>query len=330
MLKLDYLIKRWTMVEPFIIARKRCDTVECVIVTLTDESGHSGQGETYGVDYRGETIDSICRQLEASRESVEADIDRAALGQRLSAGGARNGLDCALWDLHCRRNQRSVWEEAGITPSPSIDTAYTIGLVGPEHAGELATKFKDHQTIKIKTDKHGSLETIATVRGLRPEARIIIDANQSWDWQRFAQFEARLIELGVALVEQPLPAGQDATLAAYQGPLTIAADESAHTAADLDDLVGKYDVINIKLDKTGGLTEALHLARRAQEMGFGLMVGNMCGSSLAMAPGYVIAQLCDFVDLDGPLLQNEDVHTPLAYSAGRIYPSSSGDLWAGI
>jgi L-alanine-DL-glutamate epimerase-like enolase superfamily enzyme len=330
MLKLEYSVKRWTMVEPFIIARKSCDHIECAIVTLTDELGHSGRGETCGIDYHGETIESICRQIEANRHRIEAGIDRKTLGQLLPAGGARNGLDCALWDLHCRRNDRSVWAETGIVPKASIDTSYTIGVVGAAHAGELATKFQAYQTIKIKADQSGSLETIANVRRLRPRARIIIDANQSWDWQHFEQFETRLVELDIALVEQPFPAGQDACLADYQGPLKIAADESVQTSADLPGLVGKYDVINIKLDKTGGLTEALHLARRSVEMGFGLMVGNMCGSSLAMAPGYVIAQLCDYIDLDGPLLQNEDVDPALIYSAGRIFPSSSGGLWAGI
>ena len=228
MLKLDYRIKHWTMVEPFIIARRSYDYLECVMVTLTDELGHSGRGETCGVDYHGESADSICRQIEVNRERVEAGIERVTLGQCLPAGGARNGLDCALWDLHCRRNKRSVWEETGITPGPCIDTAYTIGVVGPEHAGELASKFQAYQTIKIKADKHGALETLANLRRLRPQARIIIDANQSWDWQRFAQFETRLIDLDVALVEQPFPADQDACLADYHGPLKIAADESVH------------------------------------------------------------------------------------------------------
>lgn len=330
MLKLNYSPKRWTLVEPFIIAGKSYDYHECVIVTLTDELGDRGRGETCGVDYHGETIESICQQIEACRQRVEAGIDREALGQLLPAGGARNGLDCALWDLHCCRNKRSIWVETGITPKASTDTAYTIGVVGAEHAGELATKFQDYQTLKIKADEQGSLETIANVRRLRPDARIIIDANQSWDWQRFGQFEASLIELDISLLEQPFPVGQDACLADYQGPLKIAADESVHTSVDLPGLVGKYDVVNIKLDKTGGLTEALRLARRSLEMGFGLMVGNMCGSSLAMAPGYVIAQLCDYIDLDGSLLQNEDVDPGLIYSEGRIFPSSSGGLWAGI
>jgi L-alanine-DL-glutamate epimerase-like enolase superfamily enzyme len=330
MLKLDYSIKHWTMVEPFIIAGKSYDFIECVIVTLTDELGNSGRGETCGVDYHGETIESICGQIEGIRQHVEGGIDREALGQLLPAGGARNGLDCALWDLHCRRNKRSIWAETGITPGPSTDTAYTIGVVGAEHAGELATKFKAYKTIKIKADKEGPLETIANVRRVRPDARIIIDANRSWDWQSFVEFEASLIELDISLLEQPFPVGQDECLTDYQGPLKIAADESVQTSADLPCLVGKYDVINIKLDKTGGLTEALNLARLSVEMGFGLMVGNMCGSSLAMAPGYVIAQLCDFIDLDGPLLQNEDVEPGLVYSEGLIFPSSSGGLWAGI
>ena len=330
MLRLDYSIKRWTLPQPFIIASGTYDYFDCVIVTLADGLGHSGRAEAVGVDYHGETSESICGQIEACRQRVAAGIDRAALAELLHAGGARNGLDCALWDLQCCRNKRSIWTETGITPAASIDTAYTIGVVGAEHAAELATEFQAHQTIKIKADKSGSVETIARVRSLRPEARIIIDANQSWDWQSFGQFEARLIELDVALMEQPFPVGQDACLTDYHGPVKVAADESVQTSADLSGLVGKYDVINIKLDKAGGLTEALHLARHSLEMGFGLMVGNMCGSSLAMAPGYVIAQLCEYVDLDGPLLQNEDVDPPLIYSAGRIFPSTSGGLWAGI
>jgi L-alanine-DL-glutamate epimerase-like enolase superfamily enzyme len=330
MLKLKYNTKRWTMVEPFIIAGKSYDYLDCVIVTLTDELGHRGRAETCGVDYHGETVDSICRQIEDVRQQVEAGIDREQLAQFLPAGGARNGLDCALWDLHCTRSKRSIWAETGINPKASTDTAYTIGVVGAEHAGELATKFQAYKTIKIKADKQGSLETIANVRRLRPEARIIIDPNRSWDWQHFSKIEATLIELDISLLEQPFPVGQDECLADYQGPLKIAADESIQTSADLPGLVGKYDVINIKLDKTGGLTEALRLARRSLEMGFRLMVGNMCGSSLAMAPGYVIAQLCDYIDLDGPLLQNEDVEPGLIYSTGRIFPSSSGKLWASI
>lgn len=330
MLTLDYTIKRWTMVEPFIIAGQRTDYIDCVIVTLSDEMGNRGRGECCGVDYLGETIESICEQLEGCRAGIEAGIDCEALGQLLPAGGARNGLDCALWDLHCGRSGRSIWEETGIVPEASCATAYTIGVVGAEHAGELAAQSKAHETIKIKADASGSLETIAKVRELRPEARLIIDANQSWDWERFNQFEARLIELDIALLEQPFQVGKDSCLTDYSGPLKMAADESVQTSADLEDLVGKYDVINIKLDKTGGLTEALHLARRSRALGFGLMVGNMCGSSLAMAPGYVVAQLCDYVDLDGPLLQNEDVDPSLMYSNGRIYPPRSGGLWGGV
>lgn len=306
------------------------DFLDAVTVTLTDELGHSGTAEACGVDYHGESSESISRQIDTVRSEIEAGIDRTALGELLTAGGARNALDCALWDLQCNQRQTSIWQETGITPKASVETAYTIGVVGPEHAGELAIKYSDYQTIKVKADEHGSLDSIAKIRQLLPNARLIIDANRSWDVDSFEKFEATLIALDISLLEQPFPIGQDTCLTDYHGPLKIAADESVQTTADLPGLVDKYDVINIKLDKTGGLTEALQLAKRSLELGFSLMIGNMCGSSLAMAPGYVLAQLCDYIDLDGPLLQNEDVSPGFTYTSGSIAPPNTGKLWAGI
>ncbi len=329
MLTLQQRVVRWALVEPFIIANRAYDYLDTIEVTLTDEQGNHGHGETCGVDYHGESVESIAAQIEACRAPIEAGIDRDALQQLLAAGGARNGVDCALWDLECVQRGSSVWLETGIEPAPSIDTAYTIGIVGEQHATELALKFHHHQTIKLKVDESGSLGTLRAVRAARPDARLILDANRSWDWALFQQLEQALIGLDIALIEQPFEIGEDDGLLNYSGPLKIAADESVQTAADLPLLVGKYDVINIKLDKTGGLTEALKLAHAARNQGFSLMVGNMCGSSLAMAPGYVIAQLCEYIDLDGPLLQTEDVPNCLQYSEGLIRPPRA-PLWAGI
>lgn len=329
MLKLQQRVVRWTLIEPFIIANQAYDYLDTIEVTLTDEQGNRGRAETCGVDYHGETVESIAAQIEACRKPVEAGIDRDALQLLLDAGGARNGLDCALWDLECAQQGSSVWQQTGIEPTLTTASAYTIGIVGEEHATELAQKFHHNQTLKLKVDASGSLATIRAVRAARPDARIILDANCSWDWASFQQFEQPLIDLDVALVEQPFAVGADDCLRNYTGPLKIAADESVQTAQDLASLQGKYDVVNIKLDKSGGLTEALKLAQAALEQGFSLMIGNMCGSSLAMAPGYVIAQLCEFVDLDGPLLQTEDVTPGLQYKEGLIHPPSA-PLWAGI
>jgi L-alanine-DL-glutamate epimerase-like enolase superfamily enzyme len=330
MLKLELSVKRWTMVEPFIISSGSSDYIDSVWVTVLDEHGHVGRAETCGVDYHGETAKSICQQIEAVRNSVEAGIELSELQQLLPAGGARNGLDCALWDLHCSVSGRSIWEETGLRPASSTGTAYTIGVVDVEHARELATKFRHNKTLKIKVDESGSLATMQAVRAARPDARIIIDANQAWTWEMFQRLEPDLLELDVALVEQPFAVGEDDCLLGYQGGLKIAADESVQTTADLAAMTGRYDVINIKLDKTGGMTEALCLASRSRSLGFGLMIGNNCGSSLAMAPGYVIAQLCEFVDLDGPLLQTEDIEPCLVYSGGNVSSAAGGGVWAGV
>lgn len=323
-------MQRWTMIEPFIIAGYRYDYIDTIAVILSDKEGNAGRSEACGVDYLGETIESITAQLEGCRLSVEAGIDLTTLQNILPPGGARNALDCALWDLNCQQRKTTIWGDTAVVQQASIATAYTIGLIDPVRAADLAREHRDYQTIKVKADASGSLDTLASVRKARPDARIVIDANQSWSWELFQKIHSELVTLDIALLEQPLPVAADEPLAAYSGPIKLAADESIQSCSELNCLVGKYDVVNIKLDKTGGLTQALKLAEQATALGFELMVGNMCGSSLAMAPAYVIAQLCTIVDIDGPLLQTEDVAQPLAYSAGRVYPSSTGKLWAGI
>jgi L-alanine-DL-glutamate epimerase-like enolase superfamily enzyme len=329
-LKLQHETCRWTMTEPFIIAGHRYDYIDAVQVTLHDEQGNSGRGESCGVDYHGETADSIRRSMESCREPVEAGVSLAALQGLLPAGGARNALDCALWDLQCQRDGHTIWQQLAMDNPIPTPTAYTIGLVDPIHATELAQQYHHYQTLKIKADHRGSLPVLRAVRSTRADARIIIDANQSWSLELLQQLEPELLELGIALLEQPLAVTADNALAAYDGSLKLAADESIHTCADLPALVGKYHTVNIKLDKTGGLSEALKLASQARALGFDLMVGNMCGSSLAMAPAYVIAQFCEYVDIDGPLLQTDDIEPPLQFTAEGVLPSCSKTLWAGI
>lgn len=318
------------MIEPFIIAGYRYDHIDTITVALSDEQGNVGTSEACGVDYLGETIESMTAQLESCRSTIETGIDLNELQDMLPPGGARNALDCALWDLQCQREKTTVWKVASVQQKPWVATAYTIGLIDAAHAAELAIKHRDYKTLKIKADASGSLEALSRIREARPDARLIIDANQSWSWELFQSIHSELVALDIALLEQPLPVGADNDLASYDGPIKLAADESIQSCAELSGLVGKYQVVNIKLDKTGGLTEALQVARQATAMGFDLMVGNMCGSSLAMAPAYVIAQLCEYIDIDGPLLQNEDVAHPLKYSIGKVSASSAGNLWAGI
>jgi L-alanine-DL-glutamate epimerase-like enolase superfamily enzyme len=326
----DYRVKRWIMVEPFIIAGYRYDYIDTIAVTLSDGQGNAGRSEACGVDYLGETIESLTDQLESIRSRVEADIDLNTLQELLPPGGARNALDCALWDLRCQQSKTTIWQQISIVEKPSVATVYTIGLIDPKHAAHLAKQHAQYKTIKVKADASGSLDTLWRIRRARPDAHLVIDANQSWTWELFHKVHDELIELEIAMLEQPLPANADEPLADYFGPIKLAADESIQSCAELQNLVEKYQVVNIKLDKTGGLTEALQLARRARDMGFEIMVGNMCGSSLAMAPAYVVAQLCTIVDIDGPLLQKEDVAHPLVYSAGNVSPSLGGKLWAGI
>lgn len=330
MLKLSYEIKRWFMIEPFIIANHSYDYIDAVLVTLIDKQGNVGRAETVGVDYHGETANSICTQLDQAKPMIEAGISLEEAQSLLPAGGARNGLDAALWDLNHAQTGQSIWQSTQIRPRAAVSTVYTIGIVSVEHAATLARQHASYACIKIKAGADGSLDNIKAVRKFCPDATIIVDANQSWNNDLFEWIAPELTELDIAVLEQPFPVGEDEALRSYKGPLKLAADESVQTVEDIDELIGKYDVINIKLDKTGGLTQALKVAARAKEKGFSCMVGNMCGSSLAMAPALVIAQLCDYIDLDGPLLQREDFQPALAYSDGTITVPKATGLWGGL
>ncbi len=322
-MKLTVTPQTWAYAKPFKIAYAVRTELPLVHVRL-EAGGVAGQGEGIGVSYRGETQDTLLADLERVRAEVEAGLDRAALPALLPAGGARNALDCALWDLDCKRAGQTIWERLGLSPKP-VQTVYTVSLDAPEvMAAEAATG--PSPALKIKLDADMPVERIAAVRAARPDAALIVDANQSWTMEILTAAAPELARLGVAMIEQPLPAGNDGALEGYDGPLPIGADESCQTTADLDALPSAYSVINIKLDKTGGLTGALALAEAAQAKGYELMVGCMAGTSLSMAPAFVIAQMCRFVDIDGPLLLAKDRAPGLRYEAGRVSPPDPA-LW---
>ncbi|OOY13282.1 dipeptide epimerase [Thioclava marina] len=301
----------------------RGSRTEAKVVTVSVErDGMKGWGECVPYARYGESLDSVTDQI----ESVPVDITRAELQEALPAGAARNALDCALWDWEAKSKGVPVWELAGIAKPGSLTTAYTLSLDTPENMRAAAAKQAARPLLKIKLGTPEDLPRLRAVREGAPKSRIIVDANEGWEIETFLDIQAELKHLGVALVEQPLPAAADEALAGIERLVPICADESCHTSEGLLDLRGKYDVINIKLDKTGGLTEALRLRAIAHSEGFGVMVGCMVGSSLAMAPAMLVAQGADYVDLDGPLLLAEDRDVPLRYDGSEVSPPEPA-LW---
>jgi L-alanine-DL-glutamate epimerase-like enolase superfamily enzyme len=275
----------------------------------------------------GESVEGVAAAIEAQREALENGLSREALQGLMPAGAARNAVDCALWDLDAKLSGIRAHVTAGIDRLAPATTAYTISLGAPEAMAAAAAKAADRPILKIKLGgAGGDFERIAAVREAAPDSTLIADANEGWTEENLAAHMAACAQAGFALVEQPLPAGRDGALAALSRPVPICADESVHDRAGLDRLVGLYDAINIKLDKTGGLTEALALAEAARERGFSLMIGCMVGSSLAMAPALVLAPRARFVDLDGPLLLARDREPGLVYEGSLVYPPSPA-LW---
>ena len=330
MMKLRMHVRKWTLDPPFLIANQTFNSIDALIVELVTDDGLVGRGETIGVDYRGETAETMQAELEVVRSSIESEITRCDLPDILPPGGARNGVDLALWDIESKQKGQPVYQLAGLpTPRP-IPTAFTIGLMSTADAARKAQAAKDYALIKVKVDAVRNIEVLQAIRTVRPDATLIVDANQSWDLNLLQTLTPELERIGIAVLEQPLAAGTDVALGTYSGRVQLMADESCQYRGDLPSLIGRYSAINIKLDKTGGLTEALALAREAKKCGLKLMVGNMCGSSLAMAPAFLLAQICDFADLDGPLLQTSDWPHSLHYSDGLVHPPAHSQLWGGL
>jgi L-alanine-DL-glutamate epimerase-like enolase superfamily enzyme len=312
----------WPYKTPFRVSRGAEAALDVIVVTLIDGDGHVGRGEAAGVDYDGETAPSLVAQLEAVRPAVERGagpaLDFAMLAQLLPAGGARNALDCALWDLTAKRRRTSVWDLAQFLEPRPLTTCVTLGIDTDEAVAAGAFRYAGWPWLKVKVDGARPLEAVRLAHAISPASRIIVDPNQAWTCELLNRAAPELQSLGVVLVEQPVPRGEDETLRGYTGPIPLAADESVADRAGLGLVKNLYQVVNVKLDKTGGLTEALALAREARASGLAVMVGCMAGTSLAMAPGMVVGQMADYVDLDGPLLHAEDRAHGIEYDRGRM------------
>jgi L-Ala-D/L-Glu epimerase len=312
---------RFALAEVFTIARGSRTHADVLTVEVTRD-GVIGRGECVPYARYSESMASVRAQIEGLAEG----IDRAALQTALPAGAARNAMDCALWDWEAKRAGKRVWQLAELSaPGPMI-TAFTLSLETPEKMEQAARKHAHRPLLKIKLGTPDDMPRLEAVRRGAPQTKIIIDANEGWSADVYSDLAPHLLRLGVAMVEQPLPAGADDMLAEIARPLPVCADESCHDRTSLPRLRGKYDMVNIKLDKTGGLTEALALRDLARAEDYKVMVGCMVGSSLAMAPAVLVAQGADVVDLDGPLLLAEDRATPLAYDQNGVHPSLSA-LW---
>jgi L-Ala-D/L-Glu epimerase len=317
--------RSWPLAQPFAISRGSKTTAEVVVAELHDGDSR-GRGECVPYPRYGESVDSVFAALEAMKGAVFSGLDRTDLQKAMPPGAARNALDAAFWDIDAKRAYCRVTDLLGIGPMRPVVTAYTLSLDTPERMGEAAATQRARPLLKLKLSGDSDLERVREVRRNAPQARLIVDANEGWTARQYVELAPALAEFGVELIEQPLPAGDDDALAELPHPIPVCADEACHTAADLDRLIGKYDAINIKLDKTGGLTEALVLAAAARERGFKIMVGCMIGTSLAMAPAVLVAQQASVVDLDAPLLLASDRHPGLRYDGSTLYPPEPS-LW---
>ncbi|MDB6009725.1 MAG: dipeptide epimerase [Gammaproteobacteria bacterium] len=318
-------IERWPLAAPFQIAGYTFEVIEVLVVTL-ERDGAQGRGEAAGVYYKRDTPASMIRQLDALRTVIEAGVDRLSAQKLLSPGGARNALDCALWDLEARQIGCPAWELAGLERPHPLLTTFTCGADEPRIMADTAKTYTRARAIKLKlTGEPVDADRISAVREARPEVWLGVDANQSMTRASLEGLMPLLVKEKVALIEQPFPIGQEASLDGLGSPIPIAADESVQSLPDMASLVGRFSVVNIKLDKCGGLTEGLAMARAAHALGLDPMVGNMLSTSLAMAPAFLVGQLCKIVDLDGPIFLKTDRPTPIAYCDGMA--TCPDNLW---
>jgi L-alanine-DL-glutamate epimerase-like enolase superfamily enzyme len=322
---LSVRIERWPIAGSFAISRG-AKTEAVVVVAELSDGDHLGRGECVPYARYGETVEGVASTIAAMAAEIGRGLDRERLQQAMGPGAARNALDCAFWDLAAKQSRRPAREIAGLPPLEPLTTAYTISLGSPEAMAAAAEKAAARALLKVKLGGDGDRERIAAVRRAAPNCRLVVDANEGWTPANLLENLSACAEAGVALVEQPLPADRDEALAKITRPLPVCADESVHGKASLAALAGRYDAVNIKLDKTGGLTEALATARQAESMGFALMVGCMVATSLAMAPAILVAQRARLVDLDGPLLLARDRPHGLRYEGSMVHPPSPA-LW---
>ncbi len=309
----------------FTISRGSRTEIKVIHCTISAD-GHSGHSECVPYTHYGETIDSVTEQIDAAAALVAANPDREVLLDAMPAGAARNAIDCALWDLEAKQSGVRAHNRACRLPPRPVPTAYTISLGDPADMAANARAHAGRPLLKVKVGSDNDIARIEAVASVAPNSQIILDANEGWTPENIRENLLAAAAHHIALVEQPLPREHEALLRDIPHPVPICADESLHTTADLEAITGLYDMVNIKLDKTGGLTEALRLRDRARELGFGVMIGCMVGTSLAMAPAVLLAQDADYVDLDGPLLLARDRHPALTYTGSLVSPSSAA-LW---
>jgi L-Ala-D/L-Glu epimerase len=325
-LKLRVEVEKLRLAAPFHISGFVFEEQDAVIATL-DDGTHQGRGEASGVYYLNDTAQTMIAAIEAKRAQIEEGIDRAELQRLLPAGGARNAVDCALWELDARRSATPVWKLAGVSVPRPLVTTFTLGADSPEKMAVGALNYAQARSLKLKLTGDLKLDNarVQAVRAARPECWIGVDANQGYGIAALDSLISALMTSRVSLLEQPIKRGREGDLTGYVSTIPIAADESALCLADLPGLVGRFQVVNIKLDKCGGLTEGLAMAHEARRLGLQVMVGNMVGSSLAMAPAFVLGQLCDVVDLDGPTFLSKDRSPGMKYVDGTAW--SDDRVW---
>ncbi|WP_409158925.1 N-acetyl-D-Glu racemase DgcA [Pectobacterium sp. B2J-2] len=319
MIEMRYFTESWPIEGAFTISRGSKRQADVVVVAL--QSGNvTGHGECVPYSRYDESLDSVMEQIASLHNDICNGLDRQTLQTILPAGAARNALDCAFWDLECKQHQQRIWQRLNFPSPMALETAYTLSLDTPDRMRHAAIHHANRPLLKLKLADANDLARVAAVREGAPLTRLIVDANEGWDTERYLTLVPELAALGVTMIEQPFPAGKDDVLADLPRPIPVCADESCHDSQSLVAIAGRYDMINIKLDKTGGLTEALRLRNYAQEQGLKIMVGCMVSTSLSMAPAFVVAQGSDVVDLDGPLLLQRDRTNGLHYNGSEILP----------
>ncbi len=327
MLKMSIAYQEWPYRQTFTFARETREAAPLFVVHVTDGT-HIGRGECGLQSLKNETPQIVLSQLRDMRERIGALGTRAALNAAIPAQSSRNAVDCALWDLECKRTGQSIWALTGLARPDSIEVDITIGINSLEkmRADALAAVARGYRLLKLKADAQSVLEKVSAIAEAAPGVAFIVDANEAWSLEQLQDLAPTLKALNVVMIEQPLHHDKDTPLSSYDSPIPLCADESCATRDGLEVLADRYDAINIKLDKTGGLTEALAMKAEAQMLGFTIMIGCMVGTSLAMAPAVLLAQDAEFVDLDGPLLLARDREPGLRYTASLVAPPEA-DLW---
>ncbi|WP_160063382.1 N-acetyl-D-Glu racemase DgcA [Psychromonas sp. L1A2] len=324
-MKVNLLDESWLIEGSFTISRGSRTHANVVVVEL-QQGEHTGRGECVPYARYDESIESVIAELAALEDKIVAGLTRQEMQSLLPAGAARNALDCAYWDLACKQSGQRIWQQLEVAQPESVITAFTLSLDTPERMKAAAIKNAHRPLLKLKLAGEGDVERVAAVREGSPNARIIVDANEGWNEAQYLEMVPELVKLNVEMIEQPFPASDDAALAHLPRPITLCADESCHDSSSLKNIIGRYDMINIKLDKTGGLTEAIALKEEAEKAGLQVMVGCMVATSLAMAPAFIVAQNVQIVDLDGPLLLAEDRQSGIQFdeSLMNVYQAA---LW---